>query len=124
MRSWTAPACIRSNSVSSETPAVGRALRELLAAEPLGALLGDVLRLPLVLDHAGELAGGRRTVEAEDLDGLARTGLLDPLAAVVVEGAHLAGRVAGDDRVADAERAALDEHRRHRRRGRRRGATR
>ena len=29
-----------------------RALRELLAAEPLGALLGDVLRLALVLDDA------------------------------------------------------------------------
>ena len=50
------------------------ALRELLATEPLGALLGDVLRLSLVLDHAGELAGRRRTVEAEDLDGLAGTG--------------------------------------------------
>ena len=48
-----------------------RALRQLLTAEPLGALLGDVLRLPLVLDDARELPGGRRAVEAEDLDGLA-----------------------------------------------------
>ena len=36
------------------------------------------------------------------------------LAAVVVERAHLAPGVAGDDRVADVERAAVDEHRRDR----------
>ena len=90
-----------------------RALRELLAAEALGALLGDVLRLALVLDDARELTGGRRAVEAEDLDRLARPGLLHLLAAIVVERADLAGGVPGDDRVADAERPALDEHRRH-----------
>ena len=89
-----------------------RALRELLAAEALGALLGDVLRLALVLDDPRELTCGRRAVEAEDLDGLAGMRLLDLLAAIVVERAHLAGGVAGDDRVADAQRAALDEHRR------------
>ena len=37
---------------------------------------------------------------------------LQLLAAVVVERAHLAPRVAGDDRVADVQRAAVDEHRR------------
>ena len=77
LSSCTAPACICSKSVSSETTADGRTLRELLAAEPLGALLGEILRLALVLDHAGELPGGRRMVEAEDLDRLARPGLLD-----------------------------------------------
>ena len=90
------------------------ALRELLAAQPLGALLGEILGLALVLDDARELACGRRPVEAEDLDGLAGARLLDLLALVVVERAHLAGRVAGDDRVADAQRAAVDEHRRDR----------
>ena len=40
--------------------------------------------------------------------------LLDPLAAIVVERAHAAPGVAGDDRVADLQRAALDEHRRDR----------
>src|ERR671936_228599 len=49
-------------------------------------------------------AGRRRMVEAEDLDRIAGLRLLDLLAAVVVEGAHLAPRVAGDDRVADAQR--------------------
>ena len=40
--------------------------------------------------------------------------LVEPLAAVVVQRAHAAPGVAGDDRVADLERAAVDEHRRHR----------
>src|SRR5205814_8529537 len=57
---------------------------------------------------------GRRMVEAEDLDRRARPGLLDLFAAVAVEGAHPAPGVAGDDRVADPESAALDEHRRDR----------
>ena len=48
------------------------ALRELLATQALRPLLREVLRLALVLDHAAELAGGRWTVEAEDLHGLAR----------------------------------------------------
>ena len=89
--SWTAPSCICSKSDSSETLRL-RALRELLAAETLGALLGEVLRLALVLDDATELAGGRRTVEAEDLHRVTGAGLLDLLAAVVVERAHLARR--------------------------------
>ena len=93
-----------------ERDASSRALRELLAAEPLGAQVREVLRLPLVLDDADELARRRRMVEAEDLDRVARPRLLDLLAAVVVEGAHLPGRVAGDGRVADAQRPAVDEH--------------
>ena len=72
----------------------------------------EVAGAALVLDDAGELAGGRRTVEAEDLDGLAGARLVDALAAVVEQRAHTAPRVAGDDRVADLERAAVDEHRR------------
>ena len=110
-RSCTPPACICSKSVSSDTPPAFEALRELLAAKALGALLGDVLRLALVLDDA-ELTRGRRAVEAEDLHGLARPRLLDLLAAIVVERADLARGVARDDRVADPQRAALDEHRR------------
>ena len=34
----------------------------------------------LALDDAAELAGGRRPVEAEDLDGLARAGRADLIA--------------------------------------------
>src|SRR4029077_6904155 len=71
-----------------------RALRELLAAEALGTLLGEVLRLALVLDDARPLACRRWAVEAEDLDGLTRMRLFHALAAVVVERPHLAGSVA------------------------------
>src|SRR5207249_6055143 len=47
-----------------------RALRKLLVAKPLGAFVCEILRLPLVLDDAAELAGRRRPIEAEDLDRL------------------------------------------------------
>ena len=90
------------------------ALRERLGPQPLAAPLRERPRFPLVLDHARELAGRRRRVEAEDLDRRSRPRLLDLLAAVVVERAHLAVRVAGDDRVAHAQRAAVHEHRRDR----------
>ena len=63
--------------------------------------------------RASSPAGGGRS-KPEDLDGLAGMGLADLFAAIVVESAHLAGRVTGDDRVADVQRAALDEHGRHR----------
>ena len=111
--SWTWPSCRRSKTSSSDM--AGRRRRgELLAAQARLAQAGDVARLALVLDDARQLAGARRVVEAEDLDGIARRRLLDLVAAEVVEGAHAAPGVAGDDRVADAERAALDEHRRDR----------
>src|SRR5205085_6983878 len=84
---------------------------ELLAPEPLGPLLCEVARHALVLDDACELACGRRTVEAEDLDGVAGPRGRKLLALVIVERPHLAPGIARDDRVADAERAALHEHR-------------
>ena len=91
-----------------------RALRELLAPQPLLAQVREMLGLALVLDHAAELAGGRRLVEAEDLDRVARPRLLQLLAAVVVERAHLARGVARPRSRRRPERAAMDEHRRHR----------
>ena len=56
-------------------------------------------------------AGGGRS-KPRISTGSPGLGLLHLLAAVVVERADLAGGVARDDRVADAQRAALDEHRR------------
>ena len=91
-----------------------RALRQLLRAHALGALLGGLAGHALVLDDPRQLAGRRRPVEAEDLDGDARPGLAHALAVVVVQRLHLAPCVAGDDGVADPQRAALHEHRRHR----------
>ena len=97
-----------------ERDAALRALRELLGAEPLATALRELACLALVLDDARELAGRRRHVEAEDLDRRTGTRFRDLLAAVVVQRAHLAVRVAGHDRVADAKCAAVHEHRRDR----------
>ena len=111
LRSADAPACSCAKSESSETPRLAL-LRDRLAAQALAALVREVAGAPLVLDDAAELAGRRRLVEAEDLDGLAGQRLLDALAEIVVERANAAPGVAGDDRVADLQRPALDEHRR------------
>ncbi len=48
--------------------------------------------------------------EAEHLNRPRRAGLVDVSAVLVEHGAHAAEGVAGDDRVADAQRAALDQH--------------
>ena len=90
------------------------ALGEHLGALALRALLGGLAGDAVVLDDAAQLAGRRRLVEAEDLDRDARPGVLDALAVVVVQRLHLAPGVAGDDGVADAQRAALHQHRRDR----------
>src|SRR5919204_532882 len=66
-------------------------------------------RLAVVLDDAGLLAGRRRLVEAQDLDRRAGLRLLHLLAAIVVQRAHAAPGVAGDDRVA-AERLRDGHH--------------
>ena len=90
-----------------------RALGELLSAEALAARLCVLARLALVVDDARVLAGGRRLVEADDLDRIARPGVLELLAVEVVERANATPGVACDDGVTDVERAAVDEHRRH-----------
>ena len=63
--------------------------------------------------RASSPAGGGRSKPRISTGSPGRASLtFSPL--VVVERAHLAGRVARDDRVADVQRAALDEHRRDR----------
>src|SRR3954467_11287117 len=134
LRSWTTPSCIWLKRLSSETPRLercascsrrSRSARFFAGSFPLrpgsttpagppAPLLREILRLTLVLDDPRELAGRRRAVEAENLDRLSRTSLLDLLTLVVVKRTHLAGRIARDDRVADAQGAAVDEHRRDR----------
>ena len=74
------------------------------------ALVGELAGAAVVLDHAHVLAGLGHRVEAEHLDRLGRPGLLDALAGVVVHRAHAAPVGAGDERVADVQRAALHEH--------------
>src|SRR5262249_28107307 len=89
-------------------------LRELLAPQPVAANVREIARAPLVLDDAAELTCGRRLVEAADLDRIAGLRLLELLAAEVVERANLPPGVPCDDRIADAQRSTVDEHRRHR----------
>ena len=63
----------------------------------------------LVDDDPQDVAGFGHVGETEDHHGRRRPGLLDALALVVLERADLAVRRAHDDRVADAQRAGLDE---------------
>ena len=74
-RSWTR-AGLDLREELLERDALLRAARELLGAHALAAKRGELARLPVVLDDVGELAGARRLVEAEDLDGRARRRLL------------------------------------------------
>src|SRR2546421_6056758 len=87
-----------------------RRLSKLFAAKPLAARVRELACAPLVLDHPAQLAGRRRLVEPEDLDGLAGPGLLDLVTAEVVERPDLSPGVPGDDGVSDAERAAMHQH--------------
>jgi hypothetical protein len=62
--------------------------------------------------HDLELIAGRRhAFQTEHLDRGGGTDFLDALAAVIHQGAHFAGEVAGDKRFAYVERAVLNEHR-------------
>jgi hypothetical protein len=87
---------------------------QLFAPQALAPVLGEVARAALVLDDTGHLAGRRRMVETENLDRIPRSGILELVPAEVVERANAAPGVTGDDRVADLQRPAMDEHRRDR----------
>src|SRR3954468_13218157 len=82
---------------------------QLLGAQPLRALLSHLASVTLAGDHAGKLARRRRLVEAQDLDRDAGARILHLDAVVVGQGLDLAPGVAGHDRVAHADGAALDE---------------
>ena len=110
LRSRTLPAAMRAKTSSSVSACCLASASVLM---PVGALLAERARGALVLDDAAELAGDRQLVEADDLDRRRRTARLERLAAEVAHGAHLAAGLAGDDGVADAERAAADQHGRH-----------
>src|SRR5450759_4404623 len=84
-------------------------LRERLGLEAVGAIVGPGARHALVLDHAAELAGHGKVVEADDLDRRGRAAALERVALEVAHRAHAAAGLAGDDRVADVERAAVHE---------------
>ena len=74
----------------------------------------DLPRLRRVGQRLERIAGLRQARQAEHLDRRRRRRHLDRPAAVVDERAHAADNRAGDEGVADAQRAVLDEDRRHR----------
>ena len=84
-------ACCSSLSRFARSPASERALRSFSTTRTYSPASGTVSK-------------------PEHLDRLGRAGRLDALARVVGHRAHAAPVGAGDDRVADLQRAALDEH--------------
>ncbi len=76
---------------------------------PLLAGLGDRLGRLLVGGDTELVAGARHRRQAEHLHRRRRAGFLDLLALVVDQRPHAAPRRAGDDRVADLQRALVDE---------------
>src|SRR5262245_10251422 len=78
------------------------------------AKLADLLRLGDVVDDLELVAGGGNAFKTEHLYGRGRGRLLHALAEVVHQRADLAEVIAGDEGVADAQRAVLNQHRRDR----------
>src|SRR4051812_6918470 len=72
---------------------------------PVGDLPGDAV----LVDDQERVTGAGDRGEAHDLHGAGRQGLLELGAVLVEQRPDAAVRVAGDDRVADPQRAALDE---------------
>ena len=91
----------------------GGARRRLLALLA-DAVIGEFAGAGLGLDHGETVAGVRRAGEAQHLDRHRRARALDRLAGVVDQRAHPAPFGAGDDDVADVQRAALHQHGRDR----------
>ena len=95
-----------------ERLARGRRLARLAALA--GAVFGDFAGARFVLDDDHFVAGFRRAGKAQHFDRRGGTGRRHGLAAIVLQQAHAAPFGAGDDDVADLQRAALDQHGRDR----------
>ena len=78
------------------------------------ALLGHAAGEAVVVHGGDDVARLGHVVEADDLHRVGGQRLLDALAAVVDHGAHAAIGRTGDDGIAHAQRAGLDQHRGHR----------
>ena len=95
--------------VVQRDPATRR--RELSVALARLATAGDLPRDAVLLDDEEGVAGARHRGQTEHLDRTGRVGLVDRVAVLVEHRADATERVAGHDRVADVQRAALDEQR-------------
>ena len=91
----------------------GRMRRALLALLA-DAVVGEFARAGFALDHGETVAGLRRAGKAQHFDRNRRAGLLHRVAGVVDQRADAAPFGAGDDDVADTQRAALHQHGRDR----------
>ena len=87
-----------------------RAARDLFLPGARLPELGDLPRPALVLDHHDLIARQGRAAEPENLDGHRRPCGLGGSAVVAVHRPHPAPLRTGDDDIANAERAALDQH--------------
>ncbi len=77
------------------------------------ALVGDFAGFLLGVEHREGVAGGRRSVEAENQRGLGRSGLLYALVALVEHRLDFTVVSAGEDDVALAESAVLHQYSGH-----------
>jgi len=84
-----------------------------LHAGQLFAFVGDFACRAVVVHDVERVAGLRRAVQSEHLHGRRGTCRFDLLAVLVEHGLHAAGVGSREDHVADAERAALHQDRRH-----------
>src|SRR5688572_26844701 len=84
--------------------------RELCLAGQRRTFFGDLAGAVDVVEDVEPIARAGEDVQPADDDRRARAGLLDHLAAVVDQAADAAVTGAGEDRVADVERAVLNEH--------------
>src|SRR5205823_6608219 len=80
----------------------------------VGAVARDLTGAGFVFHHGEAVAGFRRAVEAEHFDRYGWAGFFDGFALVVDQRADAAHFGAGHDDVADPQRAALNQHGRHR----------
>src|SRR4051812_22736960 len=83
----------------------------LRVADPGLAAVGDLPGDPVLLDDEEGVTGARHGGQADDLDRTGRQGLLELVAVLVEQRPDATVGVAGHDRVALAQRAALDQHR-------------
>ena len=81
-----------------------------VVAAPALAEIGDLAGPAFALDHDEIVAGKRHAVEPQNLDRGRGAGLAQGLPALVDQRAHPAPFAAGDENVADLQRAALDQH--------------
>src|SRR5215470_6710882 len=78
------------------------------------AAVGNLMRLRHVGDDLEQVARRRRAFQSDHFDRRSRGGLFHAPASIVEQRADSAEVLAGDERIADAQRAVLDQRRRHR----------